>query len=120
MNPDYLWLTGALQLLTLFVVGPVISIAIAYAAWRRKPQNFNPQRYGLLCVASGVGASLLLVLAKWINADVRTSQYFLQLACVLLGGLLLGVGMGCIFPVLLHVWRWHKTTRLAGHNQTER
>jgi hypothetical protein len=32
MNPDYLWLTGAMQLLTLFVVGPVIAIAIAYAA----------------------------------------------------------------------------------------
>src|SRR3954451_5196807 len=67
MNPDYLWLTGALQLLTLFVVGPAIAIAIAHAAWRRKPQNFNPKRYGILCVASGVTASLLLVSAKWIN-----------------------------------------------------
>lgn len=120
MNPEYLWLTGALQLLTIFVVGPVIAIAIAYVAWRRKPQNFKPQRYGVLCVASGVGASLLLVLAKWINADVRTPKYFLQLSCVLLGGLLLGVGIGCFFPVLLHVWRWHKTTQLADHNQTER
>jgi hypothetical protein len=119
MNPDYLCLTGALQLLTLFVVGPAIAIAIAYAAWRGRPQNFNPQRYGMLCVASGVTASLMLVLAKWINADVRTPQYFLQLACVLLGGLSLGVGMGCFFPVLFHVWRWHKTTRLANHNQTE-
>jgi hypothetical protein len=97
MNPDYLWLTGALQLLTLFVVGPAIAIAIAYAAWRRKPQNFNPQRYGMLCVASGVTASLLLVLAKRINADVRTPQYFLQFACVLLGGLLLG-GHGVLLP----------------------
>jgi surface polysaccharide O-acyltransferase-like enzyme len=120
MNPDYLWLTGALQLLTLFIVGPIIAIAIAYASWRRKPQNFNPKRYGMLCVASGVSASLMLVLAKWINADVRTPQYFLQLACALLGGLLLGVGMGCFFPVLLHVWRWHNTTRLADHNQTDR
>jgi hypothetical protein len=120
MNPNYLWLTGALQLLVIFVVGPVIAIAIAYAARRRKPQNFNPQRYGTLCVASGVSASLLLVLAKWINADVRTPQYFLQLTCVLLGGLLFGVAMGSIVPVLLHVWRWHKTTRLADRNLTER
>ena len=72
MNLDYLWLTGALQLLTLFVVGPVIAIAIAYAAWRQKLQNFNAQRYGLLCAVSGATASLLLVVAKWINADVRT------------------------------------------------
>lgn len=120
MNPDYLWLTGALQLLTLFVVGPVIAIAIAYAAWRQKPQNFNPLRYGMLCVTSGVTASLLLVFSKWINADVRTPQYFLQLACVLLALLLLFVGMGAFWPVLLHVWHWHKTTRLADHNQTER
>jgi hypothetical protein len=120
MNRDYLSLIGTLQLLTLFVVGPVIAIAIAYAAWRRQPQDFTPKRYGMLCVASGVSASLLLVLAKWIDADVRTPQYFLQLACVLLGGLLLGVCMGCFFPVILHVWRWHKTTRLAGHNQKER
>ena len=76
MNPDYLWLTGALQLLTLFVVRPVIAVAIAYAAWRQKPQNFNPQRYGMLCVASGVTASLLLVLAKWINADDQNSAVF--------------------------------------------
>jgi multisubunit Na+/H+ antiporter MnhG subunit len=47
MNLDFLWLTGALQLLVLFVVGPVIAIAIAYAAWRQKPQNFNPKRYGM-------------------------------------------------------------------------
>jgi hypothetical protein len=120
MNPDYLWLTDALQLLTLFVVGPVIAIAIAYAAWRQKPQSSNLRRYGMLCVASGVSASLLLGLAKWINADVRTPKYFLQLACTLFGGLLLGVGIGCFFPVLLHFRHWHKTTRLADHDQTER
>lgn len=61
MNPDYLWLTGAIQLLTFFVVGPVLAIAIAYAAWREKPRNVNYGRYGMVCVASGVTASLLNV-----------------------------------------------------------
>jgi hypothetical protein len=120
MNPDYLWLTGALELLTFFVVGPVLAIAIAYAAWRGKPQNFNPERYGIVCIASGVTAFLLFGFAKWMNADVRTTQYFLQLACVLLSGLLFGVFMGCGFPVLLRLWRWHKTTRLPDDHQTER
>jgi hypothetical protein len=78
MNPDYSWLTGAMQLMTLFVVGPVIPIVIAYAAWRGKQQNFNPRRYGMMCIASSVTASLLLVFAKWINADVRTPQYLLH------------------------------------------
>ena len=68
---------------------------------------------------SGVIASLLLGFAKWINADVRTPQYFLQLACVLVSGLLFGVLMGSGFSVLLCLWRWHKATRL-GDNQTER
>jgi hypothetical protein len=112
MNPKYLWLADAIQLLTFFVIAPVIAIVIAYAAWRGKPKNFSPQRYGMVCATSGVSASLLVVLAKWINADIRTPQYFLQLACFLLGFLLLGVGMGSFFPALLHLWRWHKKTRL--------
>jgi len=120
MNPDYLWLTGAMELLTVFVVGPVLAIAIAYGAWRGIPQKFNPRRYGTVCIASGVTALLLFGFAKWTNADVRTPEYFLQLTCVLLSGLLFGVCMGSFFAVLLHVWRWHKTTRLADHDRTER
>ncbi len=113
MNPEYLWLTGAMQLLTIFVVGPVLAIAIAYAAWRGKPHNFTARRYGMLCATSGVTAVLLLVFAKWMNADVRTAEYFLQLACVLLFGLLFGVSMGCGFGVLVGVWHWHNKTRLT-------
>jgi hypothetical protein len=94
MNPEYLWLTGAMQLLTFFVVGPALAIAIAYGAWRGKQQNLNPVRYGMLCITSGVAAFLLFGFAKWINADVRTAQYFLELACVLLSGLFFGVFVG--------------------------
>lgn len=118
MNPEYLWLTDALQVLTLFVVGPVIAIAIVYAAWRGKPQSFNSERFGLICVASGVAAVLMLVCAKRINADVREAQYFFQLACMLLSGLLFGVSMGCGGVLLLRMWLWHKATRLTDNNQT--
>jgi hypothetical protein len=119
MNPDYLWLTGAMQLLTFFVVGPAIAIAIACAAWRGESHNFNPKQYGTACIASGVTASLLFAFAKWMNVGIRTAQYFLQLTCVLLSGLLFGVCMGCFFPIVLHVWRWHKTTRLADRQGLE-
>jgi hypothetical protein len=112
MNPDYLWLTDAIELLTFFVVGPVLAVAIAYAAWRAKPNNFNPERYGIVCIASGVTASLLFGLVKWMNADVRTPQYFLQFSYFLLSGLLFGVFMGTGFVVLLRLWRCHKATRL--------
>ena len=112
MNPDYLWLTGAIELLTFFVVGPVLAIAIAYAAWRGKPNTFNPERYGVVCVTSGVAASLLFGFVKWMNADVRTPQYFLQFACFLISGLLFGVFVGTGFSALVCLWHWHKATRL--------
>ena len=98
MNPDYLWLTGAMQLLTLFVVGPALAVAIAFAALRGK--KIDPQRYGTVCVVSGVTAFLLFGFAKWMNVDVRTAQYFVQLTCVLLSGLLFGVCVGCFVPVV--------------------
>jgi hypothetical protein len=112
MNPEYLWLVDALQFLAVFVVGPALAITIAYSAWRGKPHNFTAGRYGIVCLASGITASLLFVVAKWMNADVRTVQFLVQFACVLVGGLLFGVFMGCGFPVLLRFWHWHKATRL--------
>lgn len=122
MNPEYLWLVDAIQFLTIFVIGPALGLAIGYAAWRGKPSNLNPLRYGddrVLFVASGVTAFLLFGFAKWLNADVRTVQFFLQVVCFLLGGLLLGVGTGCGFSVLLRLVRWHKTTRLSDNNQKD-
>jgi len=41
MNPKYLWLTDAMLLLTLYVVGLGIANVIAYAAWRGKPQKLQ-------------------------------------------------------------------------------
>jgi len=112
MNPDYLWLTEAIELLTLFVVGPVLAIAIRYAAWTGKENNLNSQRPEVVCIASGVAGFLLFAFVKWPNADVRTPQYFLQFACFLLSGILFGVFMGTGFSAFLRLWRWHKATRL--------
>lgn len=112
MNPKYLFLADALQLLTFFIIAPLLAIALAYAAWRGKPQRFTLQRYEVVCVVSGAMAFLLFGFARWMNADIRTAQYFLQLTCVLASGLLFGVFMGCGVSVMLHVWGWHKRTRL--------
>lgn len=112
MIPHYLWLTEGLELLTFFVIQPALAIVIAYRVWREKENEPNPKRYGMWCVASGGAGLLLLGLAKWIDADVRTPLYFLQLACALLSFLSLGVCSGCLLAVLLAAWRWHKTTRL--------
>ncbi len=120
MNPHYLWLADAVLLLTVFVLGPVIGIAIAYAEWKEKRKHLTTQLYVIGWLGSAVAFALLFGFAKWLDADVRTPQYFLQLASMLLGGLLLGVCMGCGFCVLLRGWRWHKKTRLRHDNSTER
>jgi hypothetical protein len=113
MNLHYLWLTEALELLTFFVIAPALGIIIAYRAWREREHRLNPKRDGMRCVAFGGTALLLFGFAKWIDADVRTPQYFLQLTCMVLSFLSLGASTGCIFSVLLGSWRWHNATRLS-------
>lgn len=49
MNPDYLWLTGLIELLVLFVAGPALAIAVGYGAWRGKPTIFNLKRSRMVC-----------------------------------------------------------------------
>lgn len=120
MNPQYLWLTEALELLSLIVVVPALAIAIPYAAWRGKLPSINVGRYGTACATSGGAAVILLLCAKWIKADVREPQYFVQLACVLLGLLVFGVYMGSGIVVLIRAWLWHRATRLKDDDHTER
>jgi hypothetical protein len=105
VNP-VIWLTDAIQILTFFVIGPVLAAAIAFSALRGILQNAMPERFRVLCVASGATAFLRFAFAKWINADVRTPWYFLQVACVLFSGLRFGVFMGCGASVLLRSSRW--------------
>ncbi len=112
MNPKYLWLTEVLQFLAFFVIGPAISLRIAYETWRKKTDHSSFERHWMLFVTFGVIALLLFEFAKWIDADARTGKYFLQLACVLLSGLVFGVSCGYGWSVSLKAWRWHKSTRL--------
>lgn len=112
MKPHHLWLTDAVQLLTFFLIGPAVGAVIAYKAWREREHSLNVKQNGMRCFTSGGAALLLIGLAKWIDADVRTPLYFLQLTCMLLGFLLLGASTGCGVSLFLGIWRWHKTTRL--------
>ena len=120
MNPNYLWLTEAIELLSFLVLMPAIAIAIAYAAWQRKAAERQPEavRDGVRRIRrhclSAVGA------CEPDECRYQTMQYFLQLACLLSALLLFGVSMGCGFPVLLHFWRWHRATRLTDGKPTER
>jgi hypothetical protein len=112
MNPHFLWLTEGLELLSFLVLGPVLAIVIAYRTWRKKESVSIAKRYGVRCAAFAALSLLLFAVAKWMNADVRTPQYFLQLTCVLLCFLSFGLAQGYFFSVLLDLWRWHNGTRL--------
>jgi len=82
----------------------------------RHLQSLSPTRHGekepslssMGCVRRIRGAALVLFgVAKWLDADIRTPQYFLQLACALLSFLLFGSCVGYFFSVLLRMWHWH-------------
>jgi cell division protein FtsW (lipid II flippase) len=110
MNPRYLWLTEALELFTLFLIAPTVSLLIAYRTWRAR--KLDPKRYAARCVAFAIIGLLLFAFARWMELDVRSPKYLFYLACMLLSFLSLGVSQGYFFSVLLDLWRWHKTTRL--------
>jgi hypothetical protein len=90
-----LWIEAGLLLFTFFVVVPSIAAAIAYAAWKGIPKNFNREMYGMAFFATVSASGFLMVYAQRMQADVRTWQYLLQIACFGLGALLFGVAGGC-------------------------
>jgi len=100
-----LWLIDGFLLFVLFVVAPSIAAAIGYAAWKCQLKNFGRGLYWTAFVTLGGVSGFLLVFAQRMQADVRTWQYLLQLACFVLGALLLGVAMGCAVAIFTFRWR---------------
>jgi hypothetical protein len=69
-------LTGGIELLTFFLVGPVLAIAIGYTALREKSQGFNSGRYGMLCVVSGAITFLLFVFDEVVERRCQNPAVF--------------------------------------------
>jgi hypothetical protein len=88
-------IVDALLLLALFVGVPAIAGGIGYAASKGKPKTFDRDTYVVGFVACFLAASGVLFYAIHMQADVRTWQYLLQLACFGLGLLLFGIAGGC-------------------------
>jgi len=80
----------------------LISAAIAYAAWKGNPRSVDRERYGLSAVSVGVPSVALLAYALRMRADVRTMQYFWELACFVLAIALLAVAGGCLIGVVTY------------------
>jgi hypothetical protein len=116
MNVHWQWLAEKTELLTFFAITPAVAIAITYKAWREEGRDPSPKLYGVRCAVWSLAAFLLFVFANWIVADAGTPtgfQLFLHFACAVLSLLSFGVCVGCSGALFLHMWRWHKRTRLT-------
>jgi integral membrane sensor domain MASE1 len=93
---------AGLLILTFFVFVPSIAAAIGYAAWKGKPENFNREMYWTAFAAAIIASVFLMVFAQRMQADVRTWQYLLQVACFGFGALLFGVAGGCLVGIFTY------------------
>ena len=92
-NPN--WLIDGLLLLILFGGGPSIAAAVAYAAWKGKPKNFDREMYWTAFIGMGAVSAVVIVFALRIRAGVGTWQYLFQCVSFSLGAILFGISMGC-------------------------
>jgi hypothetical protein len=92
-------IVDGLLLLATFVGVPLLWLGIGYAAWKGKWKSFDHESYVLGFVACLLVSLALLVYAQNMQADVRTWQYLLQIACFGLGLLLFGIAGGCFIGI---------------------
>lgn len=103
MRPDIgLWVEAGLLIFAFFVVVPSIAAAIGYAAWKGKPKNLDREMYWTAFAVATSVSLFLMVVSHRMQADVRTWQYLVQVACFGLGALLFGVAGGCMIGIFTY------------------
>jgi hypothetical protein len=81
----------AFIMFTFFVMAPAIAAAVGYSAWKGKPKNFDLEMYWTAFVSTGAVAAFVFVLAQ---RHGETWPRAVQLACLGLCGVLMGVALG--------------------------
>lgn len=91
-----LWLLDLMLLFILFILAPLIAALIARAAWKGKPANFSREKYFICLVACAIAACVLMMNAHWLQAEITSAQFLVELICFILGAVLFGVAGGCL------------------------
>jgi uncharacterized membrane protein len=89
------WVESAFLFVAFFVIVPAVAIVIGHTAWMGKPKNWDRSTYWTAFIVFIVASGFLMLYAQWMQADVRTWRYAVQMALFGLGVLLFGVAGGC-------------------------
>src|SRR5262249_23564880 len=82
-GPLYLQIVDGLAVLIFFVVDPFLFVAIGDAAWKEKPGQFKQRKHAVSAIANFLVGTVLILVAKYINADIRTWPYAIQALCMI-------------------------------------
>ena len=96
------WVEAASLLFAFFIIVPSTAAVIGYAAWKGKPKSFDRSMYWTAFAAATGVSVFLMVVAKRMQADVRTWQYLVQMACFGVSILLFGVAGGCMIGIFTY------------------
>jgi hypothetical protein len=97
-----LWILELMLLFILFVLAPVISVVIARASWKGKPDNFSREKYFVLFVVCVIAACVLMINARWLQADITTPKFLIELICFILGAVTFGISGGCLIGFFVY------------------
>jgi len=98
----YFWFEAVWLSLSFFVLLPLITLMIGYAAWKGKPKNFSRDLYFTASGSAGLASGFLIVYAQRMQVDVRSWQHLFQIACFGLGVLLFGIAAGCAVGIFTY------------------
>jgi NhaP-type Na+/H+ or K+/H+ antiporter len=102
MDPTFAMRVGEVIYLSMFfLVVPLVVAGIAYAAWRGKPRSWDRSMFFTAFASAGAVSAFLITYAIKMQADVRTSQYAIQVAFFVLGLLLFAIAGGCAVGIFL-------------------
>ena len=97
-----LWILDLMLLFILFVLAPLVAALIARAAWKGKPDNFSREKYIVALVVSTIIACVLMVNAHWLQADITSGKFLVELICFILGAAMFGVAGGCLVGAVVY------------------